>query len=321
MNIIQMRNSNAFLGRDGLKPRWVILHGTAGGTSAQAIASYFQSTQGSDNPVSAHYVIGQDGQIVQCNDEGDGAWANGVVTTGHDPWWNVDGNPNPNNVTISIEHVKPDDANATDLTPAQKAASFALIADICQRNGIPMRWADSSGGITGHYSMDPVNRARCPGTYPWSDLYNYLKGNTNMNNVPTGWSDNATSKILTAPNGISVILGFRDHILADPNWDPANWPLEPEQHLDLLEQSNTSLGGGQAQMFRWKRLEYTEKMGVFEGWLGQELLWYQKQYAAMTAEIAQLKALLASSNIGQIGTIGKQISDDIALIMKLVQVQ
>jgi len=171
MNIIQMRNSNAFPGRYGLKPRWVILHGTAGGTSAQAIAQYFQSTQGSNNPVSAHYAIGQDGQIVQCNAESDGAWANGVVTAGHDPWWSENDNPNPNNVTISIEHCKPDDANVTVLTAAQQASSFWLIKDICQRNNIPMRPADVSGGITGHYSIDPINRSRCPGNYDWKALW------------------------------------------------------------------------------------------------------------------------------------------------------
>lgn len=176
MNIIQMSNNNAFPGRYGLKPRWVILHGTAGGTSAQAIAQYFQSTQGSNNPVSAHYVIGQDGQIVQCNAESDGAWANGVVTAGHDPWWSDNENPNPNNVTISIEHCKPDDANATALTAAQQASSFWLIKDICQRNNIPMRPPDVSGGLTGHYSIDPINRSRCPGNYDWKALWQYLGG-------------------------------------------------------------------------------------------------------------------------------------------------
>src|SRR5260370_760383 len=182
MNIIQMRNNHAFPGRYGLKPRWVILHGTAGGTSAQAIAQYFQGTQGSNNPVSAHYVIGKDGQIVQCNDENDGAWANGVVTTGHDPWWSEDNNPNPNNVTISIEHVKNQkDAsgnfdNSDVLTPQQQQASFALVKDICQRNGIGMHDSDNTTGITGHFSIDPVNRSRCPGTYPWDSLWRYLEG-------------------------------------------------------------------------------------------------------------------------------------------------
>lgn len=78
-------------------------------------------------------------------------------------------------------------------------------------------------------------------------------------------------------------------------------------------------------------------MGVFEGWIGQELLWYQKQYVAMLKQIADLQqqlnkdtqaqeiktlqtqvaalqaqndklnALLASSNLGQINTLAQQI--------------
>ncbi len=335
MQITQLLNSNCFPGRNGLTPRWLILHGTAGGTSAQSVAQYFKGTEGTDNPVSAHYVIGQDGTIYQCTLESDGAYANGVVTTGHDPWWDANGNPNPNNVTISIEHVKSDSANATALTPAQQAASFELIKDICTRNNIPMRQADANGGITGHFSIDPVNRSRCPGTYPWDALWQYLGGN--IMNIPQGWTDDGQT--LKGPDGTPVVLGFRDHILADPNWDPANIPLEAEHHELILEQSNPSLGAGQRQRFRWKTLEYTPKMGVFEAWTGPELLWYEQQYKQLLAKVAdlqqqlnadtqaqeiatlqaqvatlqtengQLKALLDASNLGKINGLAQQIVD------------
>jgi hypothetical protein len=55
-------------------------------------------------------------------------------------------------------------------------ASFALVASIVSRWGIPRQYGDANGGITGHYSMDPVNRAFCPGTYPWQALINYIGG-------------------------------------------------------------------------------------------------------------------------------------------------
>jgi N-acetyl-anhydromuramyl-L-alanine amidase AmpD len=161
------------------KKSFLILHGTAGGSSAQEIASYFQSTQGSDNPVSSHYIVGQDGTVVQTVRESDGAYGNGVVTN---PNWLG----NPNYYTLSVEHVKPDDANATALTPAQQAASFALIRDICQRNGIGMFDATDTTGITGHFSIDPVNRSRCPGTFDWNALWAYLQGGTTpVNTQPT----------------------------------------------------------------------------------------------------------------------------------------
>jgi N-acetyl-anhydromuramyl-L-alanine amidase AmpD len=171
---IVIANSNYFPNREGHAPRYIILHGTAGGTSATAIAQFFQSTQGGANAVSSHYVIGRDGTVVQCIDENNGAWANGVITAGHDPWW--DGSVNPNNITISIEHCKPSIDNSDQLTDAQKQASFQLIQHLCQRHNIPMRAADASGGITGHFSIDPVNRSRCPGPYPWDELYNFLQG-------------------------------------------------------------------------------------------------------------------------------------------------
>jgi len=181
---IWIPNGNCFVGRNGAAPRYVVIHGTAGGSSAENIASYFQGTQGTNNPVSAHYVIGRDGTIVQCNSESDGAWANGIITPGHDSWWDnapqIDGVPNPNLNTISIEHVKPSDDNSDALTAPQQASSFALVKHICQRWNIPPRMADASGGITGHFSIDPVNRSRCPGTYPWDALRQYLGGTIDM---------------------------------------------------------------------------------------------------------------------------------------------
>jgi hypothetical protein len=324
MQITQLLNNNCFPGRNGLKPKWLILHATAGGTSALEIAQFFKGTEGSNNPVSATYVVDQEAVIYQCNLESDGAWGNGPITgvpanlpfrtvgdgVHRDAWW--DPSINPNNVTISIEHVKPDSQNVTALTPAQQAASFALILDICQRNGIPMRPADASGGITGHFSMDPTERSFCPNTYPWDELWTYLAngGQQPMSNIPTGWTDDGHT--LKAPNGIPVVLGFRDHVLTS-NWDPTNWPLEPEQHLTGLEQSNPSLGDGQSQIFRKTRLEYNAKMGIFEGWLGQELLWYQK-------EVELLKQQPVAATLAQIGSLATQASTALAKIGSLAQV-
>jgi len=277
-------NANAFPSREGYTPKYIILHGTAGGTSAAAIGGYFQSTQGSDNPVSAHYVIGQDGMIVQCNKESDGAWGNGVITDGHDPWW--DGSVNPNDITISIEHCKPSIDNSDALTPAQISASFTLIRHICQRHNIPMQPADATGGITGHYSMDPINRKNCPGAYPWNALWDFLKEGTM--GVPQGWTDHAQTGVLTAPNGIAVVRGFRDYILAN-EWDANNLPLQIEQARNPLELGNTALGAGTQQIFRWSVLEWTAEGGVFVAWGGQELLATQKALRDAQAQVATLQ--------------------------------
>jgi Negative regulator of beta-lactamase expression len=171
-NVLWMPNNNFFANRDGLRARYVILHGTAGGASAQNIAAYFASTQGTANPVSSHYVIGQDGTVVQCVSDLNGAWANGVYSTGHAAFW--DTTVNPNNITVSIEHVKSATDNSNQLSPAQQTASFQLINAICDRWQIPKTVASASGGITGHFSLDPVNRSNCPGPYPWDALWSYL---------------------------------------------------------------------------------------------------------------------------------------------------
>ncbi|MDQ2905674.1 MAG: N-acetylmuramoyl-L-alanine amidase [Chloroflexota bacterium] len=163
-----------FPGRNGHTAKWVIVHGTAGFSSAEDVAHYFQQAE-----ASTHYIIGQDGRIIQCVRESQAAWGNGPVTRGHDPWWSPA--LNPNYVTISIEHLKPHRDNSDHLTEAQKHASFTLIRHICERHNIPKRKADTQGGITGHFSMDPINRSYCPGPYPWDELFASLQnGGTAM---------------------------------------------------------------------------------------------------------------------------------------------
>jgi N-acetyl-anhydromuramyl-L-alanine amidase AmpD len=174
--------------RQGHQPQFIILHGSAGGSSATDVANYMKNTVGGSNPVSSHFVIGQDGTIVQCVPISLASWGNGVIsgtptaslgfrTAGdgihRDDWWNE--NLNPNLVTISIEHCKPSTDNSDQLTPAQQAASLALVGCICNTYGIPKRFADANGGITGHFSVDVVNRSRCPGPYPWQELWSYLQ--------------------------------------------------------------------------------------------------------------------------------------------------
>ncbi len=165
-----MPSNNYYPHRSGHTPRWIIIHGTAGFTSAQEVGAYFQTAD-----VATHYTVGRDATVVQHVAEQHGAWANGGVTEGHEAWWST--NLNPNMVTLSIEHVKPSRNNADEITEVQKVASFLLVRHLCERHAIPLRRADAHGGITGHYSMDPVNRDFCPGPYPWEELFAYLNEN------------------------------------------------------------------------------------------------------------------------------------------------
>jgi|SRR5579872_2346576 len=156
---------------------WLAVHKTASPGSAQDIAHFFMNDPAM---ASTHYVVGQDGTIVQCVREVDGAGGNCCVDPGHADFLPSDENLNLR--TVSVEHCDPDPHNSTPLTPEQQAASFRLIRDICKRHNIPMRRAvnDGKGGIIGHNDIAPINRKDCPNVYPWNALWAYLS-------VPDTW--------------------------------------------------------------------------------------------------------------------------------------
>jgi N-acetyl-anhydromuramyl-L-alanine amidase AmpD len=298
---------NVFPGYWNHKPLWVCIHKTAGFHTAQDVAAFFQTVP---DKRSAHYVVGQDGAIVQCVSESDGAGANCCPEVGHAAF--LPEGINLNLLTISIEHVDPATDNSTPLTSAQKQASFKLVQGICARHGIPMKPGDASGGIIGHNQVNPINRAHCPGNYPWSELWTYLqKGSVSMAGVPANWNDDGTT--LTAPNGHKVVKGFREYVLAH-EWDPGNQPIEDEHGQNPLEYNNTGLGAGTQQMFNLTVLEYDEARGVQLMYVGKELLYLRalvNQYRATQVatdyqEIVQLKAQLTlqTGKLQQIVKIG-----------------
>lgn len=269
------------MSRQGYKPTHVVLHGTAGGSSAQGIANYFAT---STVQASAHFIIGQDGAIVQGISADDAAWGNGILDHPRLPF---PANVNPNLYTVSVEHVKVATDNSNPLTDAQKAASFKLIAALCQHYNIPARPGDVSGGIIAHADLDSVSRARCPGPYPWQDLWAYLKGSGVM--LPSGWSDNGLT--LTC-NGFVVVKGFRDYVLQrllDGTWRGDDVPCENEQSVKQLEQSNPGLGAGSRQRFRYSTLEYNQERGVFQAYTGPELIKLEQLLILASAQIQQLQ--------------------------------
>lgn len=314
------------------KEALLILHSTAGGSSAQGIANYFKSTEGGNSPVSSHYVIGQDGTIVQVIAEKDGSYANGVVNS---PNWTG----NPNKYIISIEHCKNDTTNQIPLAPAQKTASFALIKDICQRNGIGMHAANGITGIASHADIDPVNRARCPGTYPWSELWAYLKGNQpkpeedimiDLNNPTVASHFSADGAAWQCTNGFSI----HGEILATYQ-KYGNSALCGLSFLGLPLSNEIPITGHPGVVFqRFERgvlcfdpLPHAidtppglENARVYplhiDSGVGQD-----PRVAPLQGENDALKALLTSSKLGQISTIAKRVQTDVQLIINATQVQ
>lgn len=123
--------------------------------------------------------------------------------------------------------------------------------------------------------------------------------------IPSGWKDNGTT--LTAPNGHTVTLGFRDYVL-NHNWDSNNYPLEEAHGQTPLELSNPSLGGGTQQTFRTTVLEWTPSGGVFVAWVGQELL----KLRALLAQTPTTPPANVSAAISDIQTIQAAISSVLA---------
>ncbi len=145
----------------------LVIHKTGGGDgTAEGTANYFQT----GTTKSAHFVVGQDGAVVQCVHLLDGAGANCCPDSTHNPWWNtlISKYTNLNLCTISIEHCDPSTSNSTPLTSAQKAASFKLIKWIVNQYGL-----DIHTEIRPHNSIDATI---CPGNFPWTEMIAYLEG-------------------------------------------------------------------------------------------------------------------------------------------------
>lgn len=101
------------------------------------------------------------------------------------------------------------------------------------------------------------------------DLYVAIAKGEHKMVVPTGWKDDG--KTLTAPNGVAVVMGFRDWVL-NHSWNPDNMPNEPEYGASPAILHRPDLGPGTRQTFRDSLLWFTQGTGVVEEqFLGLEL--------------------------------------------------
>ena len=150
-----------FSSRDGRKQIAIVNHITSG--NFPGCLEWLQ------NPISqgsAHYLITRTGRIIQMVKEGDKAWANGIVNK---PNWSLYDGTNPNLYTLSIEHEGFDGA----LTEDQYQSTLFLHKELASKYNIPI----DTEHIIGHYRIDSVDRANCPGpNFPWDRLFKDLKG-------------------------------------------------------------------------------------------------------------------------------------------------
>src|SRR3954468_14093163 len=138
---------------NGRLPDMIVLHYTGMPDAEGAIAQL--CTAGTD--VSAHYVVLEDGRIVQCVPEGKRAWHSGVSS------WA--GEQDINSCSIGIEIVNPGhDWGYPDFPLRQIAAVIALCRGIMLRRTIvPQR-------VLGHSDVAPARKQDPGEKFPWHSL-------------------------------------------------------------------------------------------------------------------------------------------------------
>jgi len=180
MNIERIMSPNFNQGRRGQVPDMIVCHITDG-----TMASAVNHLSNPASQVSAHYVVGRDGRIVQMVELTDTAWANGTSgTTTSNVWHGNAAHPtvrerniNANLYTISIEHEGRWSETQGALTAAQLDATTQLIthirAEVKRLFNLEIPIARTH--LIGHNEIAPRVRPNCPGArFPFTEILQRL---------------------------------------------------------------------------------------------------------------------------------------------------
>jgi len=132
------------------QPDMIVLHYTGMSSAAGALKKL--CTAGTET--SAHYVVMEDGNIIQCVRENDRAWHAGSAS------WN--GDSDINSASIGIQIVNPGhDLGYPDFPLRQVAAVIALCKGIMLRRKVPKH------RVLGHADVAPARRKDPGEKFPW----------------------------------------------------------------------------------------------------------------------------------------------------------
>ena len=134
---------------DERKPNLVIIHHTSDDTVDQALRTLANPLRS----VSAHYLIGRDGRIIQLVDERARAWHAGASKWGADT--------DINSASLGVEL---DNNGREPFADAQISALLELLADIKQRYRIP------DANFLGHADVAPRRKVDPSRYFPWKTL-------------------------------------------------------------------------------------------------------------------------------------------------------
>lgn len=134
---------------DVRRPNFVIIHHSSDDTLDEALTTLTSPLR----RVSAHYLIGRDGRIVQLVDENARAWHAGKSSWG--------GQTDMNSASLGIELDNNGDEPFAD---ALIDALLALLADLRQRYHIPI------ANFIGHADIAPGRKVDPSAAFPWDRL-------------------------------------------------------------------------------------------------------------------------------------------------------
>lgn len=156
LNIVWKGTDNRWIGRGGQPVLAICDHIMQ--SSIESADDWFRNPA---SEASAHFGVARDGRIWQWVALENTAWTNGIINK---PDMSVDWiarcvtqKLNPNTYTIGIEH---EGMSGQPMPEKQFQTTLALHKWLIQQYGIPLDRAH----IIGHYQIDSVNRAGCPGT-------------------------------------------------------------------------------------------------------------------------------------------------------------
>ncbi|MDP2640901.1 MAG: N-acetylmuramoyl-L-alanine amidase [Betaproteobacteria bacterium] len=131
------------------RPNFVILHHTSDDTVEQALRALLDPLRS----VSAHYLVGRDGRIIQLVDERARAWHAGESKWGAET--------DLNSASLGVEL---DNNGREPFTDAQIAVLLRLLADIRERYHIP------AANFLGHADVAPRRKTDPSPYFPWKTL-------------------------------------------------------------------------------------------------------------------------------------------------------
>jgi N-acetylmuramoyl-L-alanine amidase len=129
----------------------VVVHYTEQESVEQSLRTL--SDASSENPVSAHYLVGSDGHIYQLVADGARAWH-----AGSGRWGTI---TDVNSASIGIEL---DNDGATPFARAQIDSLLRLLADLTERLNIPRTQ------VVGHEDIAPTRKNDPGPAFPWKEL-------------------------------------------------------------------------------------------------------------------------------------------------------